>query len=136
MKQLNKLVVSVESAKKLQILGIECAPFLYWELITFENGAQGWEVGHYGEPDDTLTPAWTKTEIDYMIGPGMEKPDLLHPQRYGKYSDPDTYPIYFPTKSVEFSNGAEASVTALIFLIENEVLDVATINKRYEKFFQ
>lgn len=129
-------MISVENAKKLQMLGIECAPFLYWEFCEQESGNSVWEVGVYQAPDDTLTPAWTKAELDYMIGPGMEKPDLLHPQRYGKYSNPDSYPLYYANKSQEYKNGAEASATALIFLIENEVLDVDTINKRYLKFFE
>jgi hypothetical protein len=117
------------------MLGIECPPFLYWEAITDEYGSR-YEVGQFMNPDDGLIPAWTKTELDYMIGNDLEKPDLVLTRRAGKFGNLNKYPLYYPNKSIEFDNGAEASAQVLIFLIENEQLDVAKINERYIKFFQ
>lgn len=111
------------------MLGIDADAFFHWEndvdVSQFMNPA--------GNPN--LVPAWTKAELDYMIGPALPKPDLLHPDKYSKYSKPDSWPLYFPGKMVEFSNGADAAACALVYLIEQEILDVETINSRYKQFY-
>lgn len=82
-------------------------------------------------------PAWTKAELDVMIGPLYPKPDLFTQKELGqsKTQEAETYPLFMPNKMVVCEVGADASAQALIFLLEQELLTVDTCNYRYMKVF-
>lgn len=86
------------------------------------------------DPDGTL-PAWTKEELDAMIGPEFPKPDLWRPDKLGKEQDPESYPVYYADKMRIFKRGAEASADALIFLLQNKHVRAYDANQRYTDLF-
>lgn len=86
------------------------------------------------DPFETL-PAWTKEELDAMIGPEFSKPDFWKPEKLGKEQDPESYPVYYPDKMRIFKKGAEASADALIFLLQNKHVRAYDANQRYTDLF-
>jgi len=133
---LNNLVASAKNCRNLQLLGIDCDAFFHWENVGTEE-TPILEVAQYSDPasNPALIPAWTKYELDYMIGNVFQKPELIKPDKAGKFGKLDVFPIYAASKVIEFENGADATAFALTWLIENEQLDPEKINERYAKFF-
>lgn len=82
-------------------------------------------------------PAWTKAELDVMIGSEYPKPDLWKEWELSQAiaQDPNRYPIYFPDKLLTFQNGAQASAEVLYFLISKNMVDVTDANERYKNIF-
>lgn len=128
-----KLTASPAQAKILQGLGITVPAF----LLHFKVGTEWLTMQTPTErmdPDGTL-PAWTKEELDAMIGPEYSKPDLWKPDKVGPKQDPESYPVYYPDKMRVFKRGAEASADALIFLIQNKHVRAYDANTRYVDLF-
>ena len=69
--------------------------------MCFDTGCVSWEtrIRSGDECGYVVTaPAWTKEELDAMIGPEFPKPDLWKPDKVGKEQDPESYPVYYPDK--------------------------------------
>lgn len=149
MQKMEQLTASREQCDKLVELGVEPKAYL-WHTVEDDdpqpNDKEGnpilkYEVcllmnpqprrGIYG----TL-PAWTKAELDVMIGPDWGKPDFIEKSQIGKAGNPNEYAVYYPEKMKTFKNGADASADALIYLIEKRVLKIEDINERYKIFFK
>jgi hypothetical protein len=121
-----KLVCTLEQAEKLMELGIGASShFAYL----------GREVMPAFNIEDGDAPAWTKEEIDTMLGPGIIKPDFQTPKHNSKASDPLTYPVYFPNVQKTFKTGAQASACALIYLLEKGTINPEDAVERYYKIF-
>lgn len=132
---LAKLTANPGQCKILQSLGIKAPAF----LCHYKNGSnpEHWYVAPSEPPAaayETL-PAWTKEELDAMIGPEFSKPDLWKPDKIGKEQDPESYPVYYPDKMRIFKKGAEASADALIFLLQNKHVRAYDANTRYSDLF-
>lgn len=84
-----------------------------------------------------MVPAWTKAELDAMIGPNYAKPDLWEEmkQREKAATDPNTYPVFFLQGCSVFENGAQASAHGLIWLLQNDYINPADANDRYRAIF-
>lgn len=85
-----------------------------------------------------LPTVWTKAELDAMIGPKFQKPDLWNPQRLADQSptsNPFYYPVFFPKVCMEFQNGAQASAAGLIFLLKEQIITADEANGRYSEIF-
>lgn len=104
-------------------------PILKYEVCMLLNPKP--KSGIYG-----TIPAWTKQEIDVMIGPGWPKPDVIESDKIGKFGDPKVYVVYMLNRMETFKNGADASAFVLLHLLENEVISISEINNRHNDFFK
>lgn len=147
MNNLEQLTASRNYCDNLQKLGILPIAFLWWIIDDQAATTEGektvlkYEVAPVVNPSPgaECLPAWTKTELDVMIGPEFSpKPDLFTRQQLGnsKLMKPESYPVYTPQKMQVFPNGADASAFSLIYLIEEGLLKVAECNERYSKLFR
>ena len=156
MNRLEQLTAKPETCEKLVTLGI-VPEAIIWHLfeedevkikeaedagkdISDEDFGK-WDACLLNEPvyvPEYKVPAWTKAEIDAMIGPNIPKPDLFTPDQLGnsKTLIAETYPVIFPDKMLVYDNGAEASAQALIWLIKNKYVTIADANYRYSKTFK
>lgn len=138
MKNLNFLTCTPKQAATLLDLGIFPACFL-WHILTGPADALTWKVQQLLKPKigPETVPAWTKAELDVLIGPKFAKPDLWEEekQREKAATDPFTYPVFFLHGCEIFENGAQASARALIWLLQNEFIHPADANNRYRKTF-
>jgi hypothetical protein len=132
---LAKLTANPGQCKTLQTLGIN-VPSLLCHFAT-GAGPDGWVVAPVFSIESFFEtrPAWTKEELDAMIGPEFSKPDLWKPDKVGKEQDPESYPVYYPDKMRIFKKGAEASADALIFLLQNKHVRAYDANTRYAALF-
>lgn len=140
MNNLEQLTASRKYCNGLFLLGITPISFLWW-IVEKEGENITYEVAPVlnPSPGPTCLPAWTKTEIDVMIGPEFSpKPDLFTKQQLGnaKLMKPESYPVYTPQKMQVFDNGADASAFSLIYLIEGGLLKPGDCNNRYSKVFR
>jgi hypothetical protein len=145
MKQ-SKLTITPSQALQLQALGIDAPAVLYhftdqdllttpapiWEImtqeyvLTFKNMAA----------PHTMVPAWTKEEVDVMIGPKFTKPDLYEPGMVGRATNPYRFPVFFPDKLVDFESGAQASAEFLIFLLKMNKINPIHAVDRYKRVYK
>lgn len=124
-----KLTCTKEQGQKLRDLGIVAdSAFRYGLTMVYF-------VGDQMEGEGYDVPAWTKEELDTMLGPGIIKPDFQMPKHNSKASDPMTYPVYFPNVQKTFKTGAQASACALIYLLEKGTIDAMDASERYFKLF-
>lgn len=153
MNNLEQLTASRNYCDGLFLLGISPVSFLWWveseetqnERKVIEEGLTPKHITYEvapvinPSPGPMCLPAWTKTEIDVMIGPDFSpKPDLFTQQQIGnsKMLKPESYPVYTMQKMQVFENGADASAFALIYLIEGGLLKASECNNRYSKLFR
>lgn len=133
---LAKLTANPAQCKILQSLGVKAPAFLCHFKMGENPDLQNWIVGPTrSEAAFETLPAWTKEELDAMIGPEYSKPDLWKPDKLSKGQDPETYPVYYPDKMKVFKKGAEASADALIFLLQNKHVHAYDANQRYTDLF-
>lgn len=143
MKNLSQITCGPEQAKELVELGITPVAFMWNGFEPAEKQVEGeptrmaWAVAVYRKPvfSDELVPAWTKQELDAMIGPDIEKPDLFKKDQITKATLPETYPLMLPDKMLTFTNGARASAAALTYLLKVKYIDPVKVNERYLKMF-
>lgn len=136
MQNLSKITGSVENCRGLVSLGIVPIAII-WHL----RAGDAWltsELRTQTEYDfETAVPAWTKAELDIMIGPEFPKPDLWTKADLivNIAQEPERFPVFFPNKLLTFQNGAQASAEVLYFLIKKNMVDVNDANERYRKIF-
>lgn len=132
---LSKLTNSRQQGKELVYHGITAKPFFYH----FPDGEAVRQNGHPEHLTGDTYPAFTKGELDAMIGPQFGKPDFWEESRIGNpkaATDPLSFPVFFPASCVVYSNPAQASAAALIYLLENEFINAADANARHKHIFQ
>lgn len=151
MENLERIVASRAHCIKLMEFGINPRAFL-WHTVeedhTFPNDEEGnpvlkYEVCLLLNPEPRLTiygtiPAWTKAEIDAMIGPGLPKADFYDPEdlsRTTKEIKELMFPIYYPEKCVEMTSGADASAEILIYFIQKGNVSPVEASERHKKLF-
>jgi hypothetical protein len=130
---LAQLTANPGQCKILQSLGIKAPAFLLHYKI--QSLPELWKTAPTMPGAEGVLPAWTKEELDAMIGPEFSKPDLWKPDKVGKEQDPESYPVYYPDKMRIFKKGAEASADALIFLLQNKHVRAYDANQRYTDLF-
>jgi hypothetical protein len=130
---LARLTNNVEQARELLNLGVNGFSILrhYFSGGLWFTAPMGINANDYTE----VLPAWTKAELDAMIGPRFQKPDLWNDERLTKAQNPNTYPIFTGTACYIYDNGAVASAAGLIMLLQQEFLNPNEANERYEKIF-
>ena len=139
--QIHLLTATPEQCRRLIAAGITAPAAVFWHCLeedtTKPNNADGspmmhWTTAMYLTPkiSDTMVPAWTKEELDLMIGPGWPKPDIWETKDITGATDPLTYPIHYPDRLVVFKTGAQASADALLTLIEKEKVDPKEASER------
>lgn len=138
MKNINLLTCTPQQSAKLLELGIN--PFcFFWHRLTGPADSVKWVTQQLfrSEPGPEVVPAWTKHELDVLIGPKYAKPDLWNEakQREKSAMDPNTFPVFFLHGCEVFENGAQASARGLIWLLENEFINPAEANERYSAIF-
>jgi hypothetical protein len=112
----SKLVCTMEQADNLIKLGIEPISILFLEGLPL---------------------VWTKAELDAMIGPKWQKPDLWNTAKMAEKTatNPNYYPVFFPDVCMDFQNGAQAAAAGLIYLLKEGFLSAGEANDRYESIF-
>lgn len=90
---------------------------------------------HFKYLADSCIPAWSKEELDFMVGNKYKKPDLPEISAISKTQDTDLWVVYFPTVMKQYRKGSNASAEGLIYLLENEMIDIDVLNKRYFERF-
>ena len=138
MKNLNLLTCSPKQSEALLRLGILPHCF-FWHHLTGPADSVRWVTQQILKPmlGPEMVPAWTKAELDVMIGPQFAKPDLWEEmkQREKAATDPNSYSVFFLNSCEIFENGAMASARGLTWLIENEHINPADANNRYRAIF-
>lgn len=129
---------------KLIELGITPVAF-FWHLREHDEvKGESWDCCLLNSPEyvpGVKIPAWTKGELDVMIGSEFMKPDLYSDEEVKELSrakefDRDKFPVFMPDVLYETTNGASASARMLIFLLEKNHIDKNKCNERYKKFFK
>lgn len=129
--QIEQLTATPAQCRRLIEMGITAPAAVFWhhleEDTTQPNNEDGtpamkWTTAMYLQPkiSDTMVPAWTKEELDLMIGPEWPKPDIWDPKDATGATDPLTYPIAYPDKMMVFKTGSQASADALLTLIAKD----------------
>lgn len=154
MNNLEQLTAKRETCDRLVNLGIHEVAFMWhfrdtdWAAVNAaeESGEPldtvptTWEVCLLEEPQpfpDQCIPAWTKAELDVMIGHKWPKPDLFTDKEWGNSKGiREEYPVYTIDKLYIYQNGAEASAQVLALLLEAEELDPVDCMARYFKVFK
>jgi hypothetical protein len=135
---LNLLTCSPVQSSRLMALGITPRAFLWHRLDGPPDGLK-WKTHQLLKPvlGPEQVPAWTKAELDAMIGPQYAKPDLWEAEKQREKSamDPNAYPVFFLHGCEVFENGAQASARGLIWLLENEYIKSTDANDRYRGVF-
>ena len=83
MNNLEQLTASREICDALVELGIHEIAFMWWLK---DADSDAWEVCLVEQPEPfpgMCVPAWTKQELDAMIGPNMPKPDVYTTEEMG-----------------------------------------------------
>lgn len=142
MKNLSFITCDPRQAEQLVGLGINGIAFMWHERlkdpIKVGSRVVEWETAIFRnpKPGPDLLPAYTKQELDAMIGPDITpKPDFYPQDMISKATDPLTYPVMLPATMHIFSNGAHASAEALIYLLTIKFIDPVKVNERYLKMF-
>lgn len=136
MKNLAFLTCTPKQSEDLVELGIDCTAFMWHEWQ--KDATNGlWEVAIFKTPvrSASLLPAYTKQELDAMIGNDFDKPDMYRSDQITKATIETMYPVMFPTKMQEYKNGAQASAAVLIYLLTAKALNPVKVNERYLKMF-
>lgn len=146
MNHLEQLTANRKQCDQLIKLGITSPAFLFWleDLATTDQDRKDGKIKYEvcpvenPEPGPDCVPAWTKAELDSMIGPELTKPDLFTKDQLGslKMQKAESYPIHYIETMKVFFNGAEASADALIYLIENGHIKAADAVYRHSKIFK
>lgn len=139
MNNLYKLTCSPTQAAKLVELGIFPRAIL-WQRLDGKNAETlKWSVQQLIKPilSPECVPAWTKAEIDVMIGPRYAKADQWPDEKIREKSatDPSQYPVFFLDRVEIFDNGAQASASGLIYLLQNEFITPDEASERYRAVF-
>lgn len=138
MNKISILTCLPAQSAKLVELGIQPRS-IFWHHLTGPADAVEWKTQQLLRPvlGPEQVPAWTKAELDAMIGPKFAKPDLWDQakQREQSAMDPNTYPVFFLHGCEIFENGAQASARGLIWLLQNEFINPADANDRYRAIF-
>lgn len=166
MKHLSTITVSIELVQQLISLGITPQGLSLWHInepemtevkneegeVTGSEAIDKWNVQCL--PDDECefapgicVPAWTKEEIEIMLGFGFAKPDVREPSKIrsselpdGKEAIQNYIPVYwvnyFPEKEVKYPKGADASADLLCYLLRNGGINPWICNRRYFEFYK
>ena len=141
MNRLEQLTASPKTCERLVNLGVIPLAIIWHLFEEDDKGVGQWDTCLLNEPvyvPEFKIPAWTKAEIDAMIGPDFPKPDFFTREQFGlsKTLDPLTYPVIFPETMQVYQNGAEASANGLAWLIEKKHIKIEDANERYSKRFR
>ncbi len=135
--QLTQLTATPAQCMSLLELGINAPSFLHH--VGMDKNFSRYETKAVDLTDHCgyipISPAWTKAELDVMIGPEFSKPDLMKPEMVIKEDDETTYPVYYMEKMMGFKNGAQASADALIYLLQKKAVRANDANARYTAVF-
>lgn len=139
--QIGQITATPEQCRRLIAAGITAPAAVFWHNMEEDHSqpsnADGspfmrWDTAMFLQPkiSATMVPAWTKEELDLMIGPGWPKPDIWELKDVTGATDPLTYPIHYPDRMVVFKTGAQASADALLTLIEKGKVDPKEASER------
>lgn len=129
--QIEQLTATAEQCRRLIDAGITAPSAVFWHCLeedtiqpndTTGEPVKRWTTAMYLKPkiSDTMVPAWTKEELDLMIGPDWLKPDIWDTKDVTGATDPLTYPIAYPDRMVVFKTGSQASADVLLTLIAKD----------------
>jgi len=149
--KIQKLVALPSQCEDLLTLGMMGQPALFWysreESLAEPNNADGspklvWQVGMmpFATVDDIsedMVPAWTKPELDAMIGNQWPKPDLFTDKEFqnARAIERESYPVFYPDNMRIYRIGAAASADVLAFLIRANKINVQEALERHKKIF-
>ncbi len=152
MNPISQITASNQICDELVFLGVKPRAF-FWNLK--ENDIWDvWEVEEQPEYKKNETvPAWTKEELDVMIGGDIVCPRLPeqinvkvisarhNEEKVTKYSyeyiffEPKTMFSWQPSQKL-FNPGATASAYVLKKAIQQGWIDIELVNERYNQFFK
>jgi len=118
MNLLEKIVCTPEQAQKLLNLGIQHGSAL---SFNYKNETE-YLIGPPHPKATKVLPAWTKHELEVMLGPAMPKPDF-------EYKKPFHYKLVTKKWQKFYANGAVAAADALIYLIEEQILQAQYVTE-------
>lgn len=146
MNHLSKITASREAVESLIKYGIIPQGGDLWHC----NSAEGWELceledGEYS-PGFCL-PAWSKEEIDVMIGGEFNMlanvrararihtaelpPGMNHDEYWPGY-----FVVYYPEKEITYSKGADAAAGMLEYLLTTGMVKPGACNMRYQAVYK
>lgn len=114
---LNKIVCTPEQSQRLLDLEVQPGSAL---SFNFKNETE-YVIGPAHAKAVKVLPAWTKHELEVMLGPAMPKPDFEH-------KAPFHFRLLTKHGQTYYENGAEAAAAALIYLIEEGILKPKYVN--------
>lgn len=144
--QLSRLTASRELCEQLVAAGIIPWATL-WHLKSHmdegENVAIVWEIdslegtdgsGEYSE--DEAVPAWTKEELDVMLGPSVNLPQLPEPRFMGRLGNARFHTWFGSSSRIDCEKGADCSARVLLYALKENGIKVEDANRRFLDVFQ
>lgn len=118
MNKLSKIVCTPEQSQRLVELGVVPLSALYFNYKTETE----YLIGPESKKAIKVLPAWTKYELEVMLGPAMPKADFEHVK-------PFSFKVQNKQWTRYYQNGAEAAAAGLIYLIEEEILQAKLVSE-------
>lgn len=144
-KQLERITTSRNLCEEL--VKREVIPWaVLWHLLTDgeEQDLAEWLVGSMFIPTDgggeykagECIPAWTKEELDVMLGGEVKIPQLPRKTELSRFQNPNLHTGHTLSTRLDYEKGSDCSAALLIRLIDDKSLKVAEINKRFMDVFK
>lgn len=132
--KLERITASVRLCKEIVAAGIDL-PAALWH---YKNGVnpEHWYTDKAGNVAYESVPAWTKEELDVMIGNDFAKPDLSQDMFAGRAHDPRKYHVFLPDKMLIVEKGADASAEFLLYLLKMNKLNPVDVVKRFKEIYK
>lgn len=134
--EVQKLICSVEIAKKLVTAGIQPISAFHYADVTdyFTDGDEAspkYTLDMIDEPDEASVPAWTMEELRIMVGNKFLGGNLPEPRPKPMKGEETTFYVYYLETCKHYESGAEANADLLLYLLEKKLVTAEEVNKRY-----
>lgn len=134
-KQLERLTASRELCEQLVAAGV-----IPWATFWHLKEDEGFVVGWTGTGDEYAAgesiPAWTKEELDVMLGPNVNLPQLPEPQFMGRLGNPLFHTWFGSNNRIDCEKGSDCSARVLLYALKEKGITVEEVNKRFLDVFQ
>lgn len=132
---ISRLVCAREFSELLIASGV--IPWAHmWHIWDGEQWTIDAAVGGEEYEKGVLVPAYTKEELDVMLGPDMHVPTVPHPRTMGRLQDPTTHVWFGPAVRFDFARGADCTARVLVYWIhEMKAMKAADVNRRFIDVF-
>lgn len=136
---LSRIVCSRDFSLKLIEAGIYPWAHL-WHYKTNISMEDSWNVvpklEGYDFTPGIFIPAWTKEELDVMLGPDVRLPQLPQKVYVNSLQDPNAHSWFGASMRIDYEKGADCSAAVVLRGLEEKAFTPEEVNKRYSEVFK